>query len=107
LPVIILVATNHPSLRLDITTGIGAITCVIHHVRLYLRKLYVASEDTCICSYKNYSSLLGGKLIVFTFYNYGFVLAKVRQVFLRLFHLILLFMRLILLFVSFVKILDL
>jgi hypothetical protein len=64
------------------------------------------SEDTCLCPYKDYSSLLGGKLTVFTFYNYEIVLAKLSRVILRLFQLILLFMRLILLFVSFEEILG-
>jgi hypothetical protein len=57
--------------------------------------------------YKDYNSLLGGKQTVFTFYNYRIVLAKVSHVILRLFWLILLFMRLILLFVAFVGILGL
>jgi hypothetical protein len=35
--------------------------------------------------YKDYSSLLGGKLTVFTSYNYRFVLAKVSWVILILF----------------------
>jgi hypothetical protein len=35
--------------------------------------------------YKDYTSLLGGKLTVFTFYNYRIVLAKVSHVILRLF----------------------
>jgi hypothetical protein len=44
---------------------------------------------------------------VFTFYNYRIVLAKVSHAILRLFKLILLFMRIILLFVAFVYILGL
>jgi hypothetical protein len=32
------------------------------------------------CSHKDYSSFLGGKLIVFKFCNYVFVLAKVNHV---------------------------
>jgi hypothetical protein len=40
---------------------------------------------------------------VFTFYNYIFVLVKVRRVILGLFRLILLFMRLILLFAAFYR----
>jgi hypothetical protein len=35
--------------------------------------------------YKDYTSLLGGKLTGFTFYNYRIVLAKVSHVILRLF----------------------
>jgi hypothetical protein len=48
-----------------------------------------------ISPYKDYSSLLGGKLTVFTFRNYRIVLAKVSHVILRLFWIILLFMKLI------------
>jgi hypothetical protein len=58
------------------------------------------SEDTCSCPYKNYSSLLGGRLTMFIFCNYEFVLPKVCHVILGLF-------RLILLFVTFVEILGL
>jgi hypothetical protein len=47
---------------------------VIHHVRPYLRKLNVTSEDTCLCPDKDYSSHLGGKLTMFTFCKYKFVL---------------------------------
>jgi hypothetical protein len=57
--------------------------------------------------YKDYTSLLGGKLTVFTFYNYRIVLAKVSHVILRLFRPILLLMSLILLFMAFVEILRL
>jgi hypothetical protein len=65
------------------------------------------SEDICICPYKYYFSLLGCKLTIFTFYDYRFVLAKVSRMSLILFQLILLFMMLILLLVSFVEILGL
>jgi hypothetical protein len=58
------------------------------------------SPKQCICPYNDYSSLSDGKLTLFTFYTYGFVLAKVSGVILRLF-------RLILLFVAFVEILGL
>jgi hypothetical protein len=44
---------------------------VIHYIRSYLRKLYVTSEDTCLCPHNDYSSLLGGKLTVFKLRNYG------------------------------------
>jgi hypothetical protein len=47
--------------------------------------------------------LLAGKVKVFKFCNYGFVLAKVSQVILRLFRLILLFMRLILVVCGFCR----
>jgi hypothetical protein len=60
-----------------------------------------------LCPYKDYSSLLGDKLTIFTFCNYGFMLAKVCRVILELFEIILLFIRLILLFVAFVEILGL
>jgi hypothetical protein len=50
---------------------------VIHHIRSYLRKLHVTSEDTCLCSHKYYSSLLGGKLTVFKLRNYGIASLKV------------------------------
>jgi hypothetical protein len=58
---------------------------VIYHVRPYLRKLNATSEDTCLYPYKDYSSLLGDKLTMFTFCKYGFVLAKVCRVILGLF----------------------
>jgi hypothetical protein len=55
------------------------------------------------CPYKDYSSFLGGKLTMFKFYNYIIMLAKVSHVILRLFRLILLFMRLILVLVNFCR----
>jgi hypothetical protein len=39
------------------------------------------------CPHKDYSSFLGGKLIVFNFCNYGFVLAKACYDFLDCFRL--------------------
>jgi hypothetical protein len=58
------------------------------------------NEDTCLRPDKDYSSLLGGKLTVFTFYNSGFVLAKVCRVILGLFQLILLFMTYFIIYAS-------
>jgi hypothetical protein len=53
------------------------ISGVIHHVQPYLRKLNVTGEDACLRLDKDYSSLLGGKLTMFIFCTYRFVLAKV------------------------------
>jgi hypothetical protein len=55
------------------------------------------------CPHKDYSSFLGGKLIMFKLCNYGIMLAKVSRVIFRVFWLILLFMRLILLLVNFCR----
>jgi hypothetical protein len=55
------------------------------------------------CPHKDYSSFLGGKLIVFNFCNYEFVLTKVCYDFFRLFQIILLFMKLILFLVIFCR----
>jgi hypothetical protein len=53
----------------------------------------------------DYNSLLCGKLIMFSFCNYGIVLGKVSHVILGLFQLILLFVKLLFLFVALVEIL--
>jgi hypothetical protein len=53
------------------------------------------------CPYKDHSSFLGGKLTMFKFCTYEFVLAKVSQVIFKIFWLILLFMSLIFLFLAF------
>jgi hypothetical protein len=51
---------------------------VIHHIWPYLRKLHITSDDTYLCPYKDYSSLLGGKLTVFKLCNYGIASLKIR-----------------------------
>jgi hypothetical protein len=55
------------------------------------------------CPHKDYSSFLGGKLIIFKFCNYEFVLAIISRVIFGLFQLILLFMKLILLLLNFFR----